>query len=226
MNTKGHNTKSQVTVYEAVARAISDVKLLGKSETNEHQKYNFVSIDKFLTLVNPICAQNGLFPIVTNTSNEYYTGSSGKGAGSMWCRYEFSITLYHSSGESLPAVKIVVPVAISGAQSSGSAQSYALKQYFRSLFMIPTGDKDDPDFSKTFDQDAVISEKQIKTLRKLLEDTESDEAKFLALFEADSIEEFPLKSHAVALEKLKQKKRMKQAAAATEATQELENSDA
>jgi hypothetical protein len=34
---------------------------------------------------------------------------------------------------------------IHGAQSAGSAQSYALKQLMRGLFLIPTGDADDPD---------------------------------------------------------------------------------
>ena len=202
----------QWQIYEAVAKAISEVKLLGKSQKNEHQKYNFVSIDKFLTLVNPICAQNGLFPIVSNTGTEYYQGAS-KGSSNLWCRYEFTITLCHSSGERLPEVKVIVPVAVNGAQSSGSAQSYALKQYFRSLFMIPTGDKDDPDFHKTFDADAVISTKQVKHLRKLLEDTESDVEKFLTMFKADSLEEFPLNRHQDALDKLGQKKRMKKAKA-------------
>jgi hypothetical protein len=34
-----------------------------------------------------------------------------------------------------------------GAQAFGSAQSYALKQFMRSLFQIPTGDKEDADFA-------------------------------------------------------------------------------
>ena len=42
-------------------------------------------------------------------------------------------------------------VQATGAQAFGSAQSYALKQFLRSLFMIPTGDKDDPDNDATKD---------------------------------------------------------------------------
>ena len=33
-----------------------------------------------------------------------------------------------------------------GAQAFGAAQSYALKQFMRSLFQIPTGDREDADF--------------------------------------------------------------------------------
>ena len=36
-------------------------------------------------------------------------------------------------------------VAMTGGQTMGSAQSYALKQYLRSLLFISTGDKDDLD---------------------------------------------------------------------------------
>jgi len=40
-----------------------------------------------------------------------------------------------------------VMVPANGAQAAGSAQSYALKQFMRGLFLIPTGDADDPDKS-------------------------------------------------------------------------------
>src|SRR3954471_22040307 len=42
-------------------------------------------------------------------------------------------------------------VLATGAQAFGSAQSYALKQFMRAMFMISTGEKDDPDFQATQD---------------------------------------------------------------------------
>lgn len=42
-----------------------------------------------------------------------------------------------------------VEVLRNGAQAYGSAQSYALKQYWRGLLLIPTGDKDDADYAPT-----------------------------------------------------------------------------
>ena len=35
---------------------------------------------------------------------------------------------------------------IDGPQTTGGTQSYALKMFLRSLFMIPTGDREDSDF--------------------------------------------------------------------------------
>jgi hypothetical protein len=52
----------------------------------------------------------------------------------------------HSSGEETKPVTTIVSLPITGAQTSGSAQSYALKQYLRGLFLIATGERDDPDF--------------------------------------------------------------------------------
>ena len=137
------------TIYEAVAAAIGEVQQLGKSEKNKFDGYDFVSIDKFLKMVNPICFNHGLFPMPPQIDVEYYKNINKRGEESTWARFVFEIVLMHKSGESLPPTRMVIPIAVTGAQCSGSAQSYALKQYFRSLFMIPTGDKDDPDFSAT-----------------------------------------------------------------------------
>jgi hypothetical protein len=141
--------KKKTTIFEAVALAIGEVKQLGKSERNKFDGYDFVSIDKFLALVNPICAAHGLFPHPSQTNVELYENTNSKGGKSMWARFYFDITLHHSSGEALPPSKIMVAVPMNGAQASGSAQSYALKQFFRGMFMIPTGDKDDADFAAT-----------------------------------------------------------------------------
>jgi hypothetical protein len=55
--------------------------------------------------------------------------------------------LIHESGESYGPIYKGVGVLYTGAQAAGSAQSYALKQLMRGLFLIPTGDADDPDKS-------------------------------------------------------------------------------
>jgi hypothetical protein len=43
---------------------------------------------------------------------------------------------------------------IDGPQTTGGTQSYALKQFLRSLFQIPTGDRDDADFTPKEDMPA------------------------------------------------------------------------
>ena len=137
------------SIAAALAAAVGEVRILGKSERNKFDGYNFVSIDKFLELVNPICAKHGLFPMVSQDEIELYDNVNSKGGKSVWARFYFSITLHHATGESIGPVKSMVAVPMNGAQASGSAQSYALKQFFRATLMIPTGDKDDADLNPT-----------------------------------------------------------------------------
>ena len=177
-------------ICAAVAAAISDVYILGKEDKNQHQNYSFVSIDKFLEHVNPICAKHKLFPSVNMEHVEYYNASSRNGE-QQWGRFNFEITLIHESGESLPKTKLTVPLQINGAQSSGSAQSYALKQYFRSLFMIPTGDKDDADFRAQVDHIEVIETKQVTFLEAEIEKLDVDKNKFCQFFKISSVNNLP-----------------------------------
>ncbi len=142
-------TEEHKNIYAALAAAVGEVRILGKSERNKFDGYNFVSIDKFLELVNPICAKHGLFPLVSQDEIELYENVNSKGGKATWARFYFSISLHHSTGESIGPVKSMVAVPMNGAQASGSAQSYALKQFFRATLMIPTGDKDDADLNAT-----------------------------------------------------------------------------
>ena len=149
MNAITETKASHTSIAAALAAAVGEVRILGKSERNKFDGYNFVSIDKFLELVNPICAKHGLFPLVSQDEIELYENVNSKGGKATWARFYFSISLHHSTGESIGPVKSMVAVPMNGAQASGSAQSYALKQFFRATLMIPTGDKDDADLNPT-----------------------------------------------------------------------------
>jgi hypothetical protein len=50
------------SINAAIAKAIGQVRQLGKNERNKFDGYDFVSIDKFLAMVNPICADSGCSP--------------------------------------------------------------------------------------------------------------------------------------------------------------------
>jgi hypothetical protein len=71
------------------------------------------------------------------------------GVGSFTSNWPDSGTIYRHPGDPLPPVSRTVEVLRNGAQAYGSAQSYALKQFLRSLFLIPTGDADDADLQPT-----------------------------------------------------------------------------
>ena len=137
-------------VLGAVAKAMGSVKRIAKEGMNTHDKYAFASIDDFLAALNPICAEAGLIFHMQEHGAEEFT-RKGKFGDTAWIKIQFGITVYHTSGQSLPTVARSVEVIRSGAQSYGSAQSYVLKQFMRSLLLVPTGDKDDADYGEKGD---------------------------------------------------------------------------
>lgn len=138
-------TKPQL--YAAIAKAMGEVKHVTKDSRNKEQNYNFASVDDFLGMTGPICAANGL-SVMMDEDEVLDFERQGKYNIVHWLRIRFSITVYHASGETTAPVKRTVEVIRTGAQSFGSAQSYALKQFLRALFQISTGDADDADFAE------------------------------------------------------------------------------
>jgi hypothetical protein len=126
------------------------MKRLAKDSRNAEQKYDFASVDDFLAMTGPIMAENGLFIHMDEAGVDNFE-RQGKYGITHWARYDFTLTVWHESGQSLPPASRSVEVIRSGAQAAGSAQSYVLKQFQRALFNIPTGDKDDADFAEKAD---------------------------------------------------------------------------
>lgn len=142
-------------ILTALAKATSEMKRISKDSRNIEQKYDFASIDDFLAMAGPICAANGLSTLIDEDEVEGFE-RQGKYGVTQWLRIRFAFTTYHASGQSLPMTRRTVEVIRTGAQSYGSAQSYALKQYLRGLHMIPTGDKDDADFGEKAEAGAAV----------------------------------------------------------------------
>ena len=130
-----------VLVMKAVGRLANDAK-------NQHGNYGYVSASAFLAAINPACAEAGLIIAPMEMGNSMETievsGRDGKPSLRRMVRMTFGFVLIHESGTtwSNPRDTRTVMVDHTGAQSYGSAQSYALKQYMRALFMVATGDPD------------------------------------------------------------------------------------
>ena len=127
----------------AVCKCMLAIGKIGKEGRNAHANYNFASIDDFLAITSQACGANGIVVLQQEVSCSTVTVNNRA-----WVMMEFDFIVCHSSGQTLPAVRRSVGVMWSGSQSYGSAQSYALKQFLRSLFQIACGDQDDPDFQE------------------------------------------------------------------------------
>lgn len=185
-------------VLSAISKAMGGIRKVAKEGKNTHDNYNFASIDDFLAMVNPICADAGLIFHMEEVGTEDFM-RKGKFSDNAWMRQTFAITVFHLSGQSLPPVHRSVEVLRNGAQAYGSAQSYALKQFLRALLLIPTGDKDDADYGEKGEGEiirpapkpATISADQFQLLRAKAEEAGVDEAAILKAYSAPSLEEFP-----------------------------------
>ena len=153
-------------INTALASAMKEVQKLPKDDRNEHGNYSFASIDKFLDACRPILAAHGLHPNIDGVASDTFMAGSNK----LWGKFSYRISMHHESGESTEPSGMDVMLPLTGAQTSGSAQSYALKQYLRGLLMISTGEKDDPDFYQPAPKDGVdgvVSEVSSKTPEEL-----------------------------------------------------------
>lgn len=133
-------------VAKAVVQVMRSIGTLGKDQENKFDKYDYASIDDFIQHVRGHCADAGL-AIIPDEARDAETQEVSKKDGKpmvIW-NARFGFILIHESGESFGPIYKTVAVQFNGAQAAGSAQSYALKQLMRGLFLIRTGDKDDPD---------------------------------------------------------------------------------
>lgn len=121
-------------VAKAICAVMAEVPKLARGERNTHGNYNFASIDDFLEAIRPLCASTGLIILQNESMIEARDG---------WLTLRYDFILAHESGETWTQslTRNVMVSAKMGAQAFGAAQSYALKQFMRSLFQVATGEK-------------------------------------------------------------------------------------
>lgn len=192
-------------ILAAIVAAMGEIKKVGKGGENKHDKYMFAGIDDFLSMVNPICAKHGLVFFVDEAVTEDFI-RKGKYGDSSWMRQTFAITTYHISGQTLPPVTRSVEVLRNGGTAYGSAQSYVLKQFLRSLFLIPTGDKDDIENDAAADgaieKPRLISADQFLTLSTKAEQAGVADDKIASAYGAAILQELHAADYDSAIRKL------------------------
>ena len=139
----GNDFSGKEKVMSAICLCMLAIGKIGKEGGNAHENYDFASIDDFLAVTSQACGSAGIVVVPQEVSCATVTVNNRA-----WVTMEFDFIVCHISGQSLPPVRRSVSVMWSVSQSYGSAQSYALKQFLRSLFQIACGDNDDPDFQE------------------------------------------------------------------------------
>jgi len=142
-------TQMPKSIAAGIVKVMGSIKRLAKDNENKFQRYNYASIDAFLEAVGPLMAEAGIFIIPEEESTETVETEKKNSEGTTgWLRVHWSFIIGHTDGSLFGPLHRTVMVPASGAQAFGSAMSYAVKQFMRGLFCIPTGDGDDPDADK------------------------------------------------------------------------------
>ena len=129
-------------ISQAINKIIFDIEMLGKDGKNEFQKYDYASIDKFLSTLNPLMAKHGLIIMQDEETCKIITDTQGR----PWLNIVYRFILTHKDGDTWQYTpRRTIFCEMKGGQAMGAAQSYALKQMCRSIFFIATGEKDDLD---------------------------------------------------------------------------------
>lgn len=128
-------------IAAAIVAVKKQIRQLGADERNEHARYNYVSVDKFYSIIGPLMAEAGLALLINEAESEVRASEGEKRTPWLFVRYE--LTFLHESGAmSLLPMSRSLAMPINGPQTYGAAQSYIEKQFLRQVFKVPTGEKD------------------------------------------------------------------------------------
>jgi hypothetical protein len=133
-------TAEPKTLGEAVCCVMADLDRLKKADRNKFASYDFTSVDDFKDAVRPLMAKYGLYEHVTQADFAFVEFEDDKGKKKQVARFDFAITLKHVAGREEPPEIMTVALPYTGAQTSGAARSYAVKEWMKSRFLASAGD--------------------------------------------------------------------------------------
>ena len=124
------------SVASALAKVQANVKTMGFDSNNAFAKYKYVSIDKYYDVVRPLLVDAGLMIIPDEEESDISDDRKVY-------KTRIKFTILPESGEywDFPIRRTVI-LPFTGAQSCGSALSYAEKFCMRTLFKMTTGEED------------------------------------------------------------------------------------
>ena len=124
-------------ILNALLKIAQEVPNLEKDNKNAYGKYSYVSIDDYYSKVAKIAHANGINWIIKENVVQLLGNA---------IQFSYVFDVYSSDGEmieNVTAFSVIHP--IQGAQSSGSAASYAEKLFMRTVFKCRTGEPDADD---------------------------------------------------------------------------------
>lgn len=132
------DTHTNSKLRAGIIAVMQKVKRLEKADENKFGHYNFTSVDDFKDALRPMLSAEGLQIGMDETAFELVE-MEGK-QKTLVAKFTFSMQMRHVDGEAEAAEKITVALPYTGAQTTGAARSYALKEWLKTKFMQSSGD--------------------------------------------------------------------------------------
>lgn len=171
------------------------VSITSQSKGTTHG-YTFADLTTIATTVGPLLAKEGLS----------YTWDSEEANGKVTC----TCIIRHTNGHSVSAkftATTDTPAAMSGAQKSASAFTYARRQSLVAALGLTTCDPDSDGAVRGGASSARITEEQAATLEVLIDDVGANKAIFLNFMGTTSLAELPASRFGQAIQALEDKRK-------------------
>ena len=124
-----------------IVKVMKELKRLEKASHNKFADYHFTSVDDFKDALRPLMADHGL---ELSTDETDFTLETVEGKQKTLCaKVQFSMTLSHCDGETGQPERVTVLLPYTGAQTTGAARSYAIKEWLKTKFLASSGDLSD-----------------------------------------------------------------------------------
>lgn len=179
--------------FEAMAECKAELPAVVKDKVNDHTKKRYASLEQVSAAIDPIITRHG-FTVGVRQGESKQPG---------WIK--LIATVRHRGGHS-EETELDLPVEKSGGmnavQAVCSSVSYG-RRYLKCMVFdlaIADSDKDGNQPSQ------FIDAKQLDNLARLIDETETDAAKFLKWAEVDRLEDLPLAKYRDALTMLNKKR--------------------
>jgi len=157
------------TIGAAINQVMGQVRRLKKADENKHGHYNFTSVDDFKDALRPLLVDAGLYVHVDQTAFAMIDYVGAKNEKKSCAQFDFSITLKHVNGGQEDPEKMTVALPFTGAQTSGAARSYAIKEWQKSRFLMSSGDdQDEADLLEQSREGLRLAKAEARDLHKTL----------------------------------------------------------
>lgn len=190
---------AEISFNAAMSACQSEMGRISADCMNPQTKSRYASYAQLDRYLRPIYTKH-------NLSLSFDTGDGPEGAVTVLCY------VAHADGHSR-TYKATIDASGAGAKggavmtkthAAGSAMSYGMRYLLKMIFNVAIGEDDD-DGNKAGEVE-YITEKNIETLRKFMEETHANEAAFVSYLKIDCLENLPKRDFNKALNALKDRK--------------------